>query len=88
MFRLWLKIFSDNHLLKDATIEDKTADTRTHKVMRALEEGCRLFDLGHPLWLEKNVRDFRKHARVRFTQDNFIEEIEFDYLEIRVIEED
>ena len=88
MFKLWLRIFSDNHLIKDTTIEDAGTDTRTHKIKRALEEGCRLFDLGHPVWLDKNIREFQKHARARFTQDNFLEEIDFDYLEIRVIEED
>lgn len=88
MFRLWLRIFSDNHLLKDVTVEDAAPDTRTHKVKRALAEGCRQFDLSHPIWLEKNIAEFKKHARARFTQDNFVEEIYFDYLEIRVIEED
>lgn len=30
----------------------------------------------------------RKHGKARFYQDNFIEQIDFDYLEIQVIEED
>ena len=31
---------------------------------------------------------FKKHGKARFYQDNFIEQIDFDYLEIQVIEED
>ena len=50
MFRLWGKIWKDNHLL--------------------------------------TVRHFKKHGKARFYQDNFIEQIDFDYLEIQVIEED
>ncbi len=34
-----------------------------------------------------NIKDFQKHAKARFNQDNFIEVLDFDYLEIQVIEE-
>ena len=48
MFRMWAKIFKNNHMLKDTCIEDGSDDTRTH----------------------------------------FVESIDFDYLEIQIIEED
>lgn len=48
---------------------------------------CYYFDLGKPIWLDSNVRDFQLHDKTRFKQDNFIEPIEFDFLEIQVIEE-
>lgn len=88
MFRLWAKIFRDNHMLRDTVIEDDRQDTRTHKVFRALEEVCCQFDLGKPIWLDATVTEFKRHDKARFTQDSFIEEIDFDYLEIQVIEED
>ncbi len=88
MFRLWAKIFENNHLLKDTVIEDSGDDTRTHKVFNALDEVCCRFDLGKPIWLDSTIRDFKRHDKTRFTQDNFIETIDFDYLEIHVIEED
>lgn len=75
-------------MLKDTVIEDARDETRTHKVFDALEEVCLQFDLGKPIWLEVTVSDFKRHSKARFTQDNFIEEIDFDYLEIHVIEED
>lgn len=88
MFRLWAKEFKDNQMLRDITICDDSVDTRTHKVFRALDEVCYEFDLGKPIWLESTINDFKRHARVRFYQDNFIETIPFDYLEIHIIEED
>ncbi|MDD3206356.1 MAG: hypothetical protein PHS74_11590 [Lachnospiraceae bacterium] len=88
MFRLWAKIFKDNHLIKDTVICREEDDTRTHKVFHALDEICYEFDLGKPLWLDSTVREFKTHSKARFTQDNFIEEINFDFLEIHVIEED
>lgn len=88
MFRLWAKIFSDNHMLADTVVCDDTPDTRTHKIFRALEQVCHEFDLGKPIWLDKTVTEFQRHSKARFYQDNFIESIDFDYLEIHVIEED
>lgn len=88
MFRLWAKTFKGNHMLQDTVIEDNSTDTRTHKVFHALDEVCYRFDLGKPIWLDVTVQDFRRHAKARFYQDNFVESIEFDYLEIQVIEED
>ena len=88
MFRLWAKIFKDNHLLQDTVIADDSADTRTRKIFKALDEVCYQFDLGKPIWLDATITEFKRHDKARFTQDNFIEEIGFDYLEIHVIEED
>ena len=87
MFRLWGKIWQDNRLLKDTTICDDSQDTRTHKIFRALDEICAQFDLGKPIWLDSNIREFQRHSKTRFTQDNSIEQIPFDFLEIQVIEE-
>ena len=88
MFRLWAKEFKNNHMLRDTVIEDSSDDTRTHKVFHAIDEVCYQFDLGKPIWLDSTVQDFKRHDKTRFTQDNFIETIDFDYLEIHVIEED
>ena len=88
MFRIWGKLFKDNHLIKDTTICDDSAHSRTQKVFHALDEICNEFDLGKPIWLDTNIREFQRLSKTRFHQDSFIEEIEFDYLEFHVIEED
>ena len=88
MFRLWGKEFKDNRMLCDTVICDETDDTRTHKIFKALEDACLAFDLGKPIWLDSNVSDFKRHGKTRFTKDNFVEDIDFDFLEMHVIEED
>lgn len=88
MFRLWAKIFKNNHMLKDTVICDDSSDTRTHKIFHALDEVCYQFDLGKPIWLDSTVTEFKRHSKTKFRQDNFIEQIDFDYLEIQVLEED
>lgn len=86
--RIWFKMFENTHLLKDMTVKNETDETRTHKIFQAMDEVCYAFDLGKPIWLDKNVNEFKRHAKTRFTKDNFVEEIEFDFLEMEVIEED
>ena len=88
MFRMWGKIWKDNHLIKDtvACISDYSL-SRTQMVFQALDEICYTFDLSKPIWLDANIHDFQVHDKTRFSQDNFIEQIDFDYLEIHIIEE-
>jgi hypothetical protein len=89
MFRLWAKIFKENRMIMDMVIcNDSTKLRRTQKVFAAMDEICNAYDLSKPLWLDVTVADFKRHDKARFTQDNFMEQIEFDYLEIHVIEED
>ena len=86
MFRLWARLFKNNHMIKDIVIEDDSDDTFTHKVFNALDQVILEFDLSKPIWLDSNIRDFKRQTRTRFTKDNFVEAIEFDYLDFRVIE--
>ena len=88
MFRMWAKIWKNNHMIKDTVVEDASDRGRTQKVFHAMDEIIYTFDLGKPIWLDKTVKEFQNHSRARFYQDNFIETIDFDYLEIQMIEEE
>ena len=88
MFRMWGKLWKDNHLLKDTVINISDHSlSRTQMVFQSLEEICYQFDLSQPIWLDANIREFQRHDKTRFSRDNFVEEIPFDYLELQVIEE-
>jgi len=75
-------------MLRDTVIEDDSSRNRTAKVLSALDTACHEFDLAVPMWLDSTIDSFRRHDKTRFYQDNFIEHIDFDFLEIHVIEED
>ncbi len=85
--RMWGKLWKDGHMMRDTVAEIWDGDTRTHQVFRCLERICLDFDLEVPQWLEVNISDFKRTSKARFTRDSFIEQIEFDFLEIQVIEE-
>ena len=89
MFRLWGKIMKENRLIHDMVYEnDDRTIGRTKKVFDGLHNICIEFDLQEPIWLDKNINEFKRIDKTRFEQDNFIENIDFDNLEIHVIEED
>lgn len=89
MFRLWGKIFKDNRMIIDYVYEcpDNSDKSRTKKIFDGLEEICKQFDLSVPMWLQSNIKEFKRVDKTRFTKDNFIDSIDYDYLEIQVIDE-
>lgn len=86
--RIWARLIYDNRILKDTVIENYDDDTRTHKVFDAVDRICSEFDLSRPIWLDSTVEDFKRHSKCRFTKDNFIDSIDFDYMEFQILEED
>lgn len=88
MFRMWGKIWKNNHMLQDTVIcQTNYSHSRTEMVFQSLDDICYEFDLSKPIWLDANIQEFKRHDKTRFNQDNFIEQIPFDFLEIQVIEE-
>lgn len=74
-------------MILDTVMEDDTDDTRTHKILNGVIKACDDWDLGKPIWLDSNIQEFQRLGKTRFCQDNFIENIDFDHLEIQIIEE-
>lgn len=89
MFRVWYKIFLENRMIKDTVIIDEDLNkSRTRKIFDSLDKVCYEFDLSVPIWLDSTIEEFKRFDKVRFTKDNFMDPIDFDYLELHVIEED
>ena len=86
---MWAKIIKNNKIIKDMIVANQDKNLRrTQKVFQAIDEVCDTYDLSKPIWLDSTINDFKIHRKTRFTQDNFIDQIDFDYLEIEMIEED
>ena len=64
MFRLWGKIWKDNHLVRDmVACNNDYSMSRTAMVFQALDEICHEFDLSQPIWLDSNFRWSRNRLR-------------------------
>jgi hypothetical protein len=76
-------------MIKDMVVcNDNPNLRRTQKIFAAIDDICHEYDLSKPIWLESTIANFKRYDKTRFIQDNFMEPIDFDYLEIQVIEED
>ena len=79
----------NNKIIMDMVSEYSGADlSEQDRLHRCIEEICYKLDLERPIWLEKNQREFEEYKRAVLTQDNFMEKIDFDALEIEVIQDD
>lgn len=87
MFRLWGKLVRDSKIIKSETIVRPEDDTRTHKIFNSIEELCKIWDLASPIWLEANINEFKRLSKTRFYKDSFIDETDFDFMEIQILEE-
>ena len=62
MFRLWAKIIFSGKIVKNMTIENSDSSlNRTKKIFNAIDEVCYTYDLSKPLWLDKNINEFKKN---------------------------
>ncbi|QUI20980.1 hypothetical protein HZI73_01120 [Vallitalea pronyensis] len=89
MFRLWGKLYKHNKIIRDTVINmDESNQTKDQLTEICLDKICETFDLQHPMWLNDNHKDYPAYGRTAFKQDHFIEQIDFDYLEIEIIEDE
>ncbi|MGI6161044.1 MAG: hypothetical protein ACOYJD_03345 [Christensenellales bacterium] len=52
-----------------------------------MEQVCPVFDIPHPLIIEKHEREFANFSRTIFKPSDFIETVSFDTFEIEVFKE-
>lgn len=80
---LWVRVMRRQRILKHCTLpchRDTPQD--------ALQDACASLDIPRPLWLGKNDRDWENFGQTRFLKDAFFEAVDFDHLEIQLIEPD
>ena len=88
MFKLGGIIKKDNRIIAEAVATDGCeTKSRTKKVLDCLNEICMELNLQVPIWLDCQIREFQRSSRTSFGRDSFIEETDFDFLEIQVLEE-
>jgi hypothetical protein len=87
MYKLWAKKIKSNKIIGSITIKNNEDISFSHKTDKSIKEICQKFDLSVPLWLEKHRTEFSEFKYVTFEADDFIDDIDFDKLEIELIED-
>lgn len=80
---LWVRVIR-RHRIERQLVEPCTADG----AQEALTEACRKLDLSCPIWLPRHSRDWAEYMQTRFLPDDFMDSVNFDRLEIELIDPD
>jgi hypothetical protein len=88
MFKVWGKVIKSNKILESIDIIDESKGSDKEKFKRSLEKICYKLDLSVPLWLIQHDNELRTFKRTTFTSDDFVEDVEFDKLEVDLISKD
>ncbi len=87
MLRVWGIIRKKNKILQDMVAEYPGDDISEMDMLHeCIQQICYEFDLQRPIWLSKNQREYGEYRRIVLTQDNFIEPIDFDALELEILD--
>lgn len=89
MYKLWAKKIAKNHLIDSIVVKNKENNiTLSERRDKCLKEICQKLDLSLPVWLKKHDLEFSQFKYVTFYPQDFIDEVDFDKLEIELIDDD
>ena len=81
--RLWGRLIRHHRISRQETVTIENDD-----IEEAFLEICRRFDVQRPLQLPKHNREFEQFGRTAYTREHFTEPVDFDRLEIELIQPD
>jgi len=81
MKKIWAKIIKNNRIVKDCALERKSADFYDN-----LKEVCYTLNIETPVVLNKHNNEIEEYNITRFKSGDFIDSINFDYLQIEYFE--
>jgi len=87
MYKLWAKKIKNNKIISSITVKNNEEISFLEKTDKCIKEICQKFDLSVPLWLEKQRTEFSEFKYITFYADDFIDDIDFDKLEIELIDD-
>ena len=83
MARLWMRIIKNHRIAKQDTYPCTLTD-----ITPALTELCREFDVPYPMWLNKHEHEFSEFRRTSFLPEHFMEDVDFQKIEIEFLDDE
>ena len=88
MLKLWGKLIKHHKIVRDVVLDMALITDSAQTVRAALDDFAPALDIARPIWLPKNETDLTKFIITRFYPDQFMENVDFDWLEIEIIGDD
>lgn len=87
MYKLWAKKIKNNRIINSIVVKNKDNISLEEKRKKCMDEICKKFDLSIPIWLKNHDMDFSQFKYVVLYPEDFVDEIDFDKLEIELIDD-
>lgn len=87
MYRLWAKAIKNNKTIKSIDVKNGENISQELKLKKCLSEIFNKLDISAPIWLSKHDKEFMEFKKIIFLKDDFIDEVNFDKLEIDLIDD-
>lgn len=89
MYKLWAKKIKKHKIIASLNVRTKDNDDIPlyEKRDKCVNEICKRFDISVPIWLDKHKKEFAEFKTVTFYAEDFIDEIDFDKLEIELVDD-
>lgn len=78
--RLWVRLIKRHRVERDAVYPCEKEEAE-----EGLRELLSSMDLGQPMWLARHKADWEEFSLTRFRPEHFVEEVDFDYMEVSYI---
>lgn len=88
MYKLWARKIKKNHLVDSIVVKNKEDISSLEKREKCLKEICQKLDISVPVWLNKHTQEFSQFKYVTFYPHDFIDEIDFDKLEVELMDDE
>lgn len=79
--RAWGTIHKKNKIISSARAKSDNIDI-SEALNECLESIYKELDISEPVWVSKHAKELSRFSRTKFTSADFIEPVNFDYLEI------
>lgn len=88
MYKLWAKQIKNNKIINSLVVNNTDNISNDEKRKTCIDEICKKFDLSVPIWLKKHDLEFSQFKYVTLYAEDFIDDIDFDKLEIELIQDE
>ncbi len=87
MYRLWAKAIKNNKIINSVDVGNNENITQEQKLKKCLSEIFYKLDISAPVWIQKHDKEFSEFKKIIFFKDDFVDEVNFDKLEIDLIDD-
>lgn len=87
MYKLWAKKIKSNKIVNSIVVKNKEDISFDKKRDKVFKEICVKMDVSVPIWLRKHDLEFSQFKYVTFFPQDFVDEVDFDKLEIELIDD-